>query len=173
LPTECRTGFAPCTSDARCGDSFNASPSATARWDPARLACRILAHHVRSWDQSAQPLSKGQRTTLRYQQDARPRGVVQDRRASQIYRLERTADCGIREARRRSSAHLIDRGAPTSPRCKNSSGDHRYADSRSGNAEPMIRCRRNAGQRARRVDGTWPRAGVDLHGPFAGEVIFQ
>ncbi len=38
--------------------------------------------------------------------NGRPRGVVQDRRPSQIYRLKRVAGCGIIGAWRSNSAHL-------------------------------------------------------------------
>ena len=63
-------------------------------------------HHVDPGIDRRSRYRRGKQTTLRYRQDARPRDVVQDRRASQIYRFERTADCSIIEARRRSSVHL-------------------------------------------------------------------
>jgi hypothetical protein len=52
----------------------------------------------------------GNRTTLRNWEDSRPRGVVQNRRPSQVYRLERVAGCGIIVPRR--TPIFIDRGAP-------------------------------------------------------------
>ena len=55
---------------------------------------------------------EGKRTTLRYREDARPRGVVQDRRSAQICRLERVAGCGIIGNSKRVVPIFIDRGAP-------------------------------------------------------------
>jgi hypothetical protein len=52
------------------------------------------------WQRIASP------TTLRNREDSRPRCAVQNRRVSQICRLERVAGCGIIGVWRKSSAHL-------------------------------------------------------------------
>src|ERR1700716_814854 len=69
-----------------------------------------LAHHVNPGS-SAWPPSKDHRTTLRIGKTIPP-SVAQNRRASQIDRLERVADCGIIAARRTNTAHLSSTMTP-------------------------------------------------------------